>query len=85
MIIKFAPATLALMALDTHTDYDTLDFMTVDGPFIIFDFGEGATTDSVAALVDAATSTVDDLVAETQLEGESGSLLVALRAARNTM
>jgi len=80
MNIKFAPATLALVALDTHTGYDALAFMKVDGPFIAFDFGEGATADSVTATLDAANATIDSLVTEAQEAGESEAVLVALRA-----
>ena len=84
MNIKFAPATLALMALDTHKDQPSLAGMSVDGPFIAFDFGANATVDSVHAMLDAANATIDSLVAEAQ-DAEvnarvDDALLVALRA-----
>lgn len=80
MKIKFAPATTALVALDTHAGYPNLAVMSVDGPFIAFDFGEGATVDSIHAMLDAANTTIDSLVTEAQEAEESEALLVALRA-----
>lgn len=70
MLIKFAPATIAVMCADTHKSVKELEVLETDGPFLIFNFGPDATADSCRESLRDMDAFVGGLIADEDNEAE---------------
>lgn len=82
MIIKFTPPNKALVAAGTHADYPGLEPVTVDGPYIVFAFGDNATLESATEELDKIEAAVVALAIEEGQSAELAAYLAQVQRAR---